>query len=101
MTEVVPRTANVAVVELEDGETVEIEYEWKIDGDDQSPAAYAITPAQARRWYDDAVRTYMGMSSEEFLRRWDAGEWHELYDDMEYWYIAHLVETRPRGEPES
>ena len=69
-------TAKTDVIELEDGETYEIEYEDKIGGDDGLPPAYIITPREAQKQYDEAVRKYMGMSADEFLRRWDAGEWH-------------------------
>ena len=101
MTDVIPKTANVDIVERENGETYEIEYESKVVGDDGEPAAYIISPRQGRFWYDAAVRKYMGISGEEFLRRWDAGEWHELYDKPGYWYINYLVHSRSFAEQES
>lgn len=100
MTAVVPKSANVDLLALEDGEIVEIEYESKIEGKDGLPPSYEITAAQGRRWFDDAVRKYMQMSGEEFLRRWDAGEWHDLYDDSDHWYIGYLVDIRPFAEQE-
>lgn len=101
MTAIVPKSANVDLLELEDGEIVEIEYESKVGGDDGFPPAYIVTPREGRRMYDEAVRKYMNMSGEEFLRRWDAGEWHELYDKSGYWYIGYLVDSRPFAEQES
>jgi hypothetical protein len=64
----------------------------KIGGDDGLPPAYILSPEESHWQYDLAVRKYMGMSAEEFLRRWDAGEWHELYDDGEHWWIGVLVD---------
>jgi hypothetical protein len=96
MTEVAAKNANVDVIELEDGETCEIEYEYKIGGDDGMPPAYVVTPEEWDRQYEAAVRKYMNMSAEEFLRRWDAGEWHELYDKPGYWHIGYLVDLAPR-----
>jgi hypothetical protein len=98
MARVIPETAHTDVIELEDGETIELEYAYKIDGD--GPAAYIVTPREGRRMYDEAVREYMGMSGEEFLRRWDAGEFHELYDKPGYWYVGYLVDIRSFGEQE-
>ena len=99
MTPVTSETARTDVLTLENGETLEIEYESKIDGDGLPPS-YIITPRQGRMWYDAAVRKYMGISGEEFLRRWDAGEWHDLYDKPGYWYIGYLVHSRSLAEPE-
>ena len=71
-----------------------------IGGDDGFPPAYILSPAESQRQYDEAVRKYMGMGSEEFLRRWDAGEWHELYDDGEHWWIGSLIGMRPFAHEE-
>ncbi len=67
----------------------------RIGGDDGFPPAYILSPVKSRRQYNEAVRKYMGMSTEEFVCRWDAGEWHELYDDREHWWVGSLVDTRP------
>jgi len=64
-------------------------------------AGYIVTPAEWRRMYDEAAQKYMGMSGDEFLRRWDAGEWHELYDKPGYWYVGYLVDMRPFDDEES
>lgn len=72
----------------------------KIGGDDGFPPAYILSPAESRRQYDEAVHKYMGMGAEEFLRRWDAGEWHELYDDGDHWYIGSLIASRALAHEE-
>ncbi len=32
-----------------------------------------VTPEEGHRIFDDVARRYMGISGEEFLRRWNAG----------------------------
>ncbi|MDQ3492250.1 MAG: hypothetical protein M3452_03180 [Chloroflexota bacterium] len=39
-----------------------------------------ISAAEAREVFDYQARRLMGMSGEEFLRRWDEGEFRELFD---------------------
>jgi hypothetical protein len=73
----------------------------EVDGQPLVPEGGFLTPEEGRRQYDEAVRLYMGMSGEEFLRRWDAGEWHELYDDSEHWHIGFLVALRSYAEQDS
>ena len=72
----------------------------QVGGDDGFPPAYILSPAESQRQYDEAVQKYMGMGSEEFLRRWDAGEWHELYDDGEHWWIGYLIGIRSLAHEE-
>lgn len=44
----------------------------------------ALTRAEGRVLFDEAAQRYMGMSGDEFLRRWDAGEYDEpKYDTLE------------------
>ncbi len=38
------------------------------------------TPEEGRKILDDKARTLLGISGEEFLRRWDAGEYLEAVD---------------------
>ena len=38
---------------------------------------HELTDEEARELFDRSARHYLGISGEEFLRRWDAGE----YDD--------------------
>jgi hypothetical protein len=73
----------------------------EVDGQPLVPEGGILTPEEGRRQYDEAVRHYMGISGEEFLRRWDAGEWHELYDDSEHPHTAILVALRPFAEQDS
>ena len=50
-----------------------------------------ISAAEAREIFDYQARKAMGMSGEEFLRRWDAGEFHELFDKRGHEDLTSLV----------
>lgn len=39
-----------------------------------------LTEEEAREAFDRTARFTLGMSGEEFLRRWDAGEWNDDID---------------------
>jgi hypothetical protein len=59
-----------------------------------------VTPEDGRRMYDEAVRKHMGMSGEEFLRRWDAGEFRDIADKEGHRHIIDLVMMRSFAEQE-
>jgi hypothetical protein len=61
---------------------------------------YFVAAEDGRRMFDGATRKYMGMSGEEFLRRWDEGEFTDLYDKPGYWYVGYLVSLRSFAEQE-
>ncbi len=46
--------------------------------DDGVPPVDWLTPEQARELFDADVRRLLGISTEEFLRRWDAGAYFDL-----------------------
>ncbi len=41
---------------------------------------YVLTPEEGKRQFDEAARAWLGISGEEFLRRYDAGEYAELVE---------------------
>lgn len=41
-----------------------------------------MSDEQAHALFERAAREELGMSGEEFLRRWDAGEWRDTWDDI-------------------
>ncbi|MCA9876260.1 MAG: hypothetical protein KC442_00700 [Thermomicrobiales bacterium] len=45
--------------------------------------------------FDEEARKVLGISGEEFLRRWDAGEVPPVPDTPEGWPIARLVMMLP------
>ena len=51
---------------------------------------YFPTPEEARAIFDARARYELGISGEEFLRRWDNGEYQPVPDDIECRKIARL-----------
>lgn len=39
-----------------------------------------VSPEEGRRMFDAAVRRRMGISGDEFIRRWDSGEFKAIAD---------------------
>ena len=50
-----------------------------------------LTPEEGRAAFDAAARKWMGISGEEFIRRWDAGEYKEIADKDGYRHIMQLA----------
>jgi hypothetical protein len=55
-----------------------------------------VTPEEGRSLLDDAARFYLGMSGDEFIRRYDAGEYYDRLDETD---IQHLLTLRKFAEP--
>ncbi|HET7036790.1 MAG TPA: hypothetical protein VFI42_13980 [Thermomicrobiaceae bacterium] len=43
----------------------------------QEDRIHELTKQEARELFDQVARKYLNMSGEEFLRRWDAGEFRD------------------------
>jgi len=56
-----------------------------------------LTDEEARAIFDEEARRVMGMSGEEFIRRWDAGEYDAIADDGDHPHIMHLAMLIPWG----
>ena len=54
-------------------------------------------PEDTRQAFDAQARHLMGMSGEEFIRRWDAGEFAAIADDPEHPEIMRLAMLIPFG----
>ena len=63
--------------------------------DDDLPPVIWVTPEEVRRMFDDAVRRRLGMSGEEFIRRWEGGEYDEVFDKPGFLYLGHLASMIP------
>jgi len=46
---------------------------------------------EGRAFFDEKCRAYLNMSGEEFIRRWDAGEYEDIEDIPENWDILHVA----------
>ena len=59
-----------------------------------------LTREEARELFDESARRYLGMSGDEFLRRWHAGDFDRDPDQpaiMRVAMLRYLVERSPRG----
>ena len=54
-------------------------------------------PEETRRAFDAETRRLVGMSGDEFIRRWDAGEFGALADDAEHPEVMRLALLIPFG----
>jgi hypothetical protein len=50
-----------------------------------------LTPEEGREQFDRAARRRMGISGDEFIRRWDAGEYDEIADKDGHRHIMQLA----------
>jgi len=64
-----------------DPEIVDEEIELGLDGTPLLPPIHDLTEEEAWQIFEDYAQYYRGISGEEFLRRWDAGEYYHN-DDM-------------------
>ena len=51
--------------------------------------------------FDQEARRVVGVSGEEFLKRWDAGEFHDFEDTPEGRDLAYLILLIPFGRQHS
>jgi hypothetical protein len=55
----------------------------RIEPDEDEPRWRILTMEEGRAYFDEASRNLLGISGEEFLRRWDAGEYRDAPDTPE------------------
>jgi hypothetical protein len=58
--------------------------------DDDGDGIVYLDGEEARAYFEQEVREKLGISGEEFLRRLDAGEYDDIYDDPDHREIGHL-----------
>ena len=54
-----------------------------------------LTDEESRALFDQEARRVMGISGEEFLRRYDAGEFDAVVDDPDHREVLHLAMLIP------
>lgn len=62
-----------------------------IDSAVERPSVIDMDVEQSRQFFDDKARTLLGISGEDFLRRWHAGEYAEIADDPARSDIMYLA----------
>lgn len=60
-----------------------------------------MSAADARAMFDDEARRIAGVSGDEFLRRWDAGEYADLDDTPEGRSLSCLAMLIPFGRQDA
>ena len=55
----------------------------RIEPDEYEPRWRILTPEEGRAYFDEVCRNRLGISGDEFLRRWDAGEYRDSPDTPE------------------
>lgn len=63
--------------------------------DDPIPGIDLLTAEEAKALFDRRARTLLHISGEEFLRRWDAGEYHLVRDTADGRKVGELVMMLP------
>lgn len=54
------------------------------------PGVVFVTPEESHALFDEAVQQLMHMTADEFIRRWQAGEYDEIADRPGYRHIMYL-----------
>jgi hypothetical protein len=54
-----------------------------------------LNDEEGRAFFDEQARAQLGISGEEFLRRWDAGEFAATVDDPEHAALRRLAALIP------
>jgi hypothetical protein len=64
-------------------------------GEQQNGQIHWMNQQEGRAFFEEQARKLLGISGEEFLRRWEAGEYDELADDPEHPEILRLATLIP------
>jgi hypothetical protein len=62
---------------------------------DTIPGVDLVTPEEGHALFDRRARKLLNISGEEFLRRWDAGEYRQIHDNAEGRKVGELVMMMP------
>ncbi len=54
-----------------------------------------LLPEEGRAFFGEASRNLLGISGDEFLRRWDAGDYRDLPDAPESSDVAYMAMMMP------
>ncbi|MGH2534959.1 MAG: hypothetical protein ACRDJW_22085 [Thermomicrobiales bacterium] len=63
----------------------------EVEHDSLVPEIIYVSPEEGRQMFDDAAREWVGMSGEEFIRRWETGEFETIPDDLAHRRYVDLV----------
>lgn len=63
------------------------------------PPMIVLDEAEARAEFDAQARHWLGISGEEFLRRWDAGDYQDTFDDEDHPGVLMMAMLIPWVRP--
>lgn len=55
------------------------------------PGVVFVTDDEAFALFDEAVQKYLQMSADEFIARWNAGEYNDVFDKRGYEDLTYLA----------
>lgn len=58
-----------------------------------------LSDEEARADFDAQARRWLGISGDEFLRRWDAGEYRGVADDADHPHVMSIAMLIPLVRP--
>jgi hypothetical protein len=64
--------------------------------DIELPPVQELTIEETRAFFDRMARELLGISADEFRRRWNAGEYDAIADDGDHSDIMYLAMFLPR-----
>ncbi len=64
------------------------------------PEVVFVSPEDGRRMFDEVAREWAGMSGEEFIRRYEAGEYADMVESEDNRYVVDLVLLIPFARQE-
>ncbi len=64
---------------------------------DRQTRTAILSPEEGKAFFEDAILELLGISGEEFLRRYDTGEYADLPDTPENWDIIEATMLIPFG----
>ncbi len=66
---------------------------------DEIEGIHFVTPEEGRALFDREAKRLFGISGEEFLRRWDAGEYREVFDVEDHYGVLMVATLIPWVRP--
>lgn len=63
----------------------------RANGEPESVIGHEMTREEARAFFDEQARAWLGISGEEFIRRWDAGAFANEPERPEVMNVALLL----------
>lgn len=55
------------------------------------PEVVFVSPEEGRRMFDEVAREWAGMNGDEFIRRYEAGEYADMVESEDNRYVVDLV----------